>query len=1324
MPVVGEAHIIVRAITTNVAKDIKQGFSGVSGGGGGKQAEKAGKDLSEKFMKGFNKGGKDTSFLSNFAAGLKEMNPAAEQAYDNMNNLIMSGYKGSAMAGIFITSIGSLIGALVALVGAALGAAASFTAVIGLFLSMKAATAVAKMAFEGVGEAVQKATQAQLTQAQTIRDVREQLQQLKFDAEDAALSEESAAIALEKAREGLARTADLPADSRARREAELSYKQAELNYRRAKDKNNDLQRELRTGAKARAAAAARDPYATLTASQKGFAKFLVSLQPILKGLREAVASGFLPLLQKGISNLLASGSFNAIYNGIKGIGAALGQAVKPLFEFLSSTEAAGYLNQIFSDMAYVVKQFGPILTKFFGVFLKIMAASGPIVRRLADYILKLLTDFKDFLDKTGDTKLTEFFITAADMASKFGKIFGNVFNGLIAIAEANFGPGTGGDILLNWLADATTAFGTFGGKGKSDLNTFFQSVSLNAKAMLSGIGGVISEIIKMGADPKVGDFWRTIKQATPQIGNILKAANSAMPIIGRILQKIIDIVAKLVDSGAVDNYFNTLLAGATALDNILNNKVLQSVQTFTGRVHGYTLGIIKMIEVARPVMGFLEGSIGKAAEKVGAVQDIFKAVTQSGKTLGQSTGFVFDNLGGKIKKTLESYERYAKAGKGKRNAGNQARDYTGQVIVPKILGNEKNANFLKNASKWTRTLIDDSSKFKNSLGRINVQYGKLNVIGKIFQGTAYRGFERMKQSENKYVKSLGRVGSFLTRHPILLLIGVLVTAFATLYATNDNFKKQIDDTFKPALDTLKAAWDQILTALQPVFVAFKGMVGATGEVSGKATGLSLVFIMITQAVAGLIQFLAPLIVSLVQFLAPILEVVINSLSWLNTNIIAPLIPAILIFSAAIGLLNLAMMAQSKIVAVNNKGWLAWLKTTKIAQFFTKVGTAIQAAFNFVMGLSPLTWIIIGIVALIAAIIWLATNTTFFTDIWKNLSDLFMSSIKWIGEAFGWLMGAIKSVWDWIVANWPLLLAIITGPIGLAVYFIMNNWNAIVAFFQATFKFIGDMIMGYINFWIGLYTWLGTSIMNVIMAIPQFFVNAYNFVSGLVMAYINFWIGYWTFLGTTIMNIIMAIPNFFVSAYNFVSGLVMNYINFWIGLWTWLGTSIMNIIMAIPNFFVSSFNFIVDFFKNFINTAIGLFEGFVNFIISGVNMIIKALDSLSIKIPDWVPFVGGQTWGVNIPLVPSLSLPRLAKGGIVMPSAGGSLVNVAEAGRPEKVVPLDANGLSAGDKAVLAAVQGGSGVNIVVNAAPGMDVNALATEVGRKLAFQMRKGAYS
>jgi phage-related protein len=1235
MPVVGEAHIIVRAITTNVSKDISRGFSGLSGSGGGKQAEKAGQDLSSKFMRGFNKGGKDTSFLSNFAAGLKDMNPAVEQGYQSFQQLIMTGYKSSAMAGIFISSIGALIGALVALVGAAIGAAASFTAVIGLFLSLKVATSVAKMAFEGIGEAVQQATQAQKTHAQTLKDVREELQQLKFDAEDAALSEESAAIALEKAREGLARTADLPADSRARREAELSYKQAELNYRRAKDKNNDLQEELKTGAKARAAAAAKDPYAALTTSQKGFAKFLVSLQPIMKGLREAVASGFLPLLQKGISNLLASGSFNAIYNGIKSIGDALGKAVKPLFEFLSSTEAAGYLNQIFSDMAYVVKQFGPILTKFFGIFLKIMAASGPIVRKFADYILQMLTNFKDFLDKTGDTKLTEFFITAADMAGKFGKIFGNIFNGLMGIVEANFGPGTGGDILLNWLAEATSSFGTFGGQGKAQLSTFFQSVALNAKAMLSGVGGIITEIIKLGADPKVGMFWKTVKESTPQIGEILKKANSAMPIIGRILGKIIDIVNKLVDSGAVDNYFNTLLGGATVVDNILNNKVIGSVQEFTGRVHAVTTAFQKLTQIAGPVGDFLLGGMTKYAGVLGGVIDFSKGVFEGTKKIIDG----MDGMGGKVKKTMDSFKAASGIWPKYKKGVNQARDFTGLL-------SKKSGGFLKNATAQTRKLATSQNIFSRYLGKTTALYEAGGVRFKIFKTRALTGFAEMTKSNNKFVSAFGKGGTFMLKHPILIIIGALIAIFAVMYTTNENFKKQIDNTFKPALDTLKAAWEQILIALQPVFVAFKGFIGATGETSNEASGLALVFIAITTAIAGLIQFLAPLIVAIVKFLAPGIEFLINMFSFLNANVIAPLIPAIAIFTAIIYGLNAAVALNSKIVAINKTGWGVWFKQLKIVTFFTKIAKLVQGAFSAVIGANPIVLITIAIVALIAAIIWLTTNTTFFQDAWAALTVAWQASIDAIGMAFNWVMGIIKSVWEWIVANWPLLLAIITGPIGMAVYLIMNNLDAIIGFFQAAFKFIGDIIMGYINFWIGIFVFLGTGIMNVFM--------------------------------------------------------------------------------AIPNAIVTAFNFVVNFFKNFVNTGIGLFEGFINFVLGGINRLIGALNTLKITIPDWVPFVGGQTWGISIPEIPMLKLPRLAKGGIVNPSIGGSLVNIAEAGKPEKVTPLDSNGLSAGDRAVLAAVSGGGsgGMNITVNAAPGMDVNALAAEVGRKLAFQMRKGAYS
>jgi len=107
----------------------------------------------------------------------------------------------------------------------------------------------------------------------------------------------------------------------------------------------------------------------------------------------------------------------------------------------------------------------------------------------------------------------------------------------------------------------------------------------------------------------------------------------------------------------------------------------------------------------------------------------------------------------------------------------------------------------------------------------------------------------------------------------------------------------------------------------------------------------------------------------------------------------------------------------------------------------------------------------------------------------------------------------------------------------------------------------------------------------------------------------------------------------------------------------------------------------------------------------------------------VPLVGGQTWGIKISPIPKLKLPRLAAGGVVSPSAGGSMVTVAEAGRPERVEPLDQNGLSKRDKVLIDKLSGGGagGINITVNPSQGMDEHELAANISRILGFQLRAG---
>jgi len=80
-----------------------------------------------------------------------------------------------------------------------------------------------------------------------------------------------------------------------------------------------------------------------------------------------------------------------------------------------------------------------------------------------------------------------------------------------------------------------------------------------------------------------------------------------------------------------------------------------------------------------------------------------------------------------------------------------------------------------------------------------------------------------------------------------------------------------------------------------------------------------------------------------------------------------------------------------------------------------------------------------------------------------------------------------------------------------------------------------------------------------------------------------------------------------------------------------------------------FEAIGSFIKGAINGWIGMFESFVNFFIDGVNDIINALNKIEFDVPDWVPGIGGQGFGVNISNVKKVNIPKLAEGATIQPN---------------------------------------------------------------------------
>ena len=75
----------------------------------------------------------------------------------------------------------------------------------------------------------------------------------------------------------------------------------------------------------------------------------------------------------------------------------------------------------------------------------------------------------------------------------------------------------------------------------------------------------------------------------------------------------------------------------------------------------------------------------------------------------------------------------------------------------------------------------------------------------------------------------------------------------------------------------------------------------------------------------------------------------------------------------------------------------------------------------------------------------------------------------------------------------------------------------------------------------------------------------------------------------------------------------------------------------------------DIFKGVWNGIVTVTEGAINFIIDGINLLISALNKIQVNIPDWVPLLGGKTFGINIAPVSRIELPRLASGAVIPPN---------------------------------------------------------------------------
>lgn len=132
-------------------------------------------------------------------------------------------------------------------------------------------------------------------------------------------------------------------------------------------------------------------------------------------------------------------------------------------------------------------------------------------------------------------------------------------------------------------------------------------------------------------------------------------------------------------------------------------------------------------------------------------------------------------------------------------------------------------------------------------------------------------------------------------------------------------------------------------------------------------------------------------------------------------------------------------------------------------------TVAQWAWNAAQLASPLTWIILAIVGLIAVIVLIATQTTWFQDLWT--------------AAWEWIRGAAEDVWNWLQQ--------VPGWIGDA-FAAVGEW--ISAPFRDAWQWVRDTAQQGWDFIRQIPGWVGDAFASVASFISAPFRSAFNFVA--------------------------------------------------------------------------------------------------------------------------------------------------------------------------------------------------------------------------------------
>lgn len=277
-----------------------------------------------------------------------------------------------------------------------------------------------------------------------------------------------------------------------------------------------------------------------------------------------------------------------------------------------------------------------------------------------------------------------------------------------------------------------------------------------------------------------------------------------------------------------------------------------------------------------------------------------------------------------------------------------------------------------------------------------------------------------------------------------------------------------------------------------------------------------------------------------------------------------------------------------------------------------------------------------------------TDVKDWTDLY--ITPFFKTITDFITELYDLIKSVIGFVIDLLGPSFDEIVAIISGAISAIIKIVtgvLDILKGVIEFLNGIFtgdidkcmQGIEDIIKGCLE-----------AIWGIIKAIVSLIVNL---VKGTVDIVINLLKDIFTAIGNILSSIksvfdkvLMAIFNAVISVIDGIKDALWNIVDF-VG--DTFSSAWSNVWNGIINAFDNIFGGIVDIAKGPINMVIGLINGMLDGLESGINWIVRRVNALSFDVPDWVPVIGGDHFGFDLPQVGFGSIPYLAEGGYVKPN---------------------------------------------------------------------------